>query len=210
MICIVCKSTNTETFAHFDHKKYWKCGTCKVIYLDKKFYLNSQDEYAHYLTHNNDIEDESYKQFLSKLMNPLINKLKEYSTGLDYGCGPGPALAKMLEEKGHRMSIYDPFFFPIYENLTKKYDFICCTETIEHFHKPYEEFHNFNKLILEKGVIGLMTNFYSDNNLFENWYYRKDPTHVVFYCEETFYSIAKIFNWNCEIIEKNIVIFKKI
>ena len=42
---------------------------------------------------------------------------------------------------------------------------------------------------------------------------KRDMTYmdaVVFYCEETFYSIAKIFNWNCEIIEKDIVILKKI
>lgn len=210
MICIVCKNSNTEVFAHFDDKKYWKCRTCKAIYLDKRNYLNSKEEYAHYLTHNNDIEDERYKLFLSKLMNPLIKELKENSTGLDYGCGPGPALAKMLEEIGHKIYVYDPFFFPIHENLSKKYDFICCTETIEHFHDPYKEFHNFNELIINKGVIGLMTNFYTDDNLFEDWYYRKDPTHVVFYCEETFYSLAKIFKWNCEINEKNIVIFKKI
>ena len=210
MICIVCKNSNTEVFGHFDDKKYWKCVTCKTIYLDKKFYLNSKDEHSHYLTHNNDIEDERYKQFLSKLMNPLIKELKENSTGLDYGCGPGPALAKMLKEIGHKIYVYDPFFFPIHQNLNKKYDFICCTETIEHFHEPYKEFHNFNELIKKKGVIGLMTNFYTNENLFEDWYYRKDPTHVVFYCEETFYSLAKIFKWNCEINEKNIVIFKKI
>ena len=186
MICIVCKNSNTEVFGHFDNKKYWKCGICKAIYLDKRNYLNSKEEYAHYLTHNNDIEDERYKLFLSKLMNPLIKELKENSTGLDYGCGPGPALAKMLEEIGHKIYVYDPFFFPIHENLSKKYDFICCTETIEHFHDPYKEFHNFNELIINKGVIGLMTNFYTDDNLFEDWYYRKDPTHVVFYCEETF------------------------
>ena len=210
MICIVCKNSNTEVFANLDDKKYWKCGTCKAIYLDKRNYLHSKEEYAHYLTHNNDIEDERYKLFLSKLMNPLIKELKENSTGLDYGCGPGPALAKMLEEIGHKIYVYDPFFFPIHENLSKKYDFICCTETIEHFHDPYKEFHNFNELIINKGVIGLMTNFYTDDNLFEDWYYRKDPTHVVFYCEETFYSLAKIFKWNCKINEKNIVIFKKI
>ena len=181
MICIVCKNSNTEVFAHFDDKKYWKCGTCKAIYLDKRNYLHSKEEYAHYLTHNNDIEDERYKLFLSKLMNPLIKELKENSTGLDYGCGPGPALAKMLEEIGHKIYVYDPFFFPIHENLSKKYDFICCTETIEHFHDPYKEFYNFNELIINKGVIGLMTNFYTDDNLFVDWYYRKDPTHVVFY-----------------------------
>ena len=38
-------------------------------------------------------------------MKPLIKELKENSTGLDYGCGPGPALAKMLKEKGQAHNV---------------------------------------------------------------------------------------------------------
>ena len=44
---------------------------------------------------------------------------------------------------------------------------------------------------------------------FKNWYYRKDPTHVVFYCEKTFDVIAQQRNWSCEVISKDIVLFNK-
>ena len=47
-----------------------------------------------------------------------------------------------------------------------------------------------------------MTNFYTEERLFENWYYVRDPTHVVFYCKETIEYIAKIFNWKIEISDK--------
>ena len=47
------------------------------------------------------------------------------------------------------------------------------------------------------------------DNLFEKWHYRRDPTHVVFYNEETFKVIAKARNWNYEIIKKDIVLFYK-
>ena len=210
MICIVCKNQETVDFKNIKQKRYWKCSYCEAIFLDKEFYLSSNDEYKHYLTHNNDVNDPRYKQFLSNLMLPLIKRIKLNSIGLDYGCGPGPALSLMLREKGYQMFNYDPFFHPKKRNLIKKYDFISCTETAEHFHNPFGEFTRFNELLNNNGVIGIMTNFHSKQDIFENWYYIKDPTHVVFYNKKTFQIIAKIFDWDCEFLVNNLVFLKKI
>ena len=210
MICIVCKQNKAVVFKNIKQKRYWKCSYCEAIFLDKEFYLSSNDEYKHYLTHNNDVNDPRYKQFLSNLMLPLIERIKLNSKGLDYGCWPGPALSLMLREKGYQMFNYDPFFHPKKSNLLKKYDFISCSETVEHFHNPFDEFTRFNELLNDGGIIGIMTNFHSEEKIFENWYYIKDPTHVVFYNKKTFLIIAKIFNWDCEFLGNNLVFFKKI
>ena len=210
MICIVCKNQEAVDFKNIKQKRYWKCSYCEAIFLDKEFYLSSNDEYKHYLTHNNDVNDPRYKQFLSNLMLPLIDRIKLNSIGLDYGCGPGPALSLMLREKGYQMFNYDPFFHFKKRNLLKKYDFICCTETVEHFHNPFGEFTRFNELLNNNGTIGIMTNFHSEQDIFENWYYIKDPTHVVFYNKKTFQIIAKIFDWDCEFLGNNLVFLKKI
>ena len=210
MICIVCKNQEAVDFKNIKQKRYWKCSYCEAIFLDKEFYLSSNDEYKHYLTHNNDVNDPRYKQFLSNLMLPLIERIKLNSIGLDYGCGPGPALSLMLREKGYQMFNYDPFFHPKKSNLLKKYDFISCSETVEHFHNPFYEFTRFNELLNDGGIIGIMTNFHSKENIFENWYYIKDPTHVVFYSKNTFLIIAKMFKWDCEFLNNNLVFFKKI
>ena len=210
MICIVCKNQETVDFKNIKQKRYWKCSYCEAIFLDKEFYLSSNDEYKHYLTHNNDVNDPRYKQFLSNLMLPLMDRIKLNSIGLDYGCGPGPALSLMLREKGYQMFNYDPFFHPKKSNLLKKYDFISCSETVEHFHNPFYEFSRFNELLNVGGIIGIMTNFHSKENIFENWYYIKDPTHVVFYSKNTFLIIAKMFKWDCEFLNNNLVFFKKI
>ena len=154
MICIVCKNQEAVDFKNIKQKRYWKCSYCEAIFLDKEFYLSSNDEYKHYLTHNNDVNDPRYKQFLSNLMLPLIERIKLNSIGLDYGCGPGPALSLMLREKGYQMFNYDPFFHSKKRNLLKKYDFICCTETVEHFHNPFGEFTRFNELL--KSVIRIV------------------------------------------------------
>ena len=210
MICIVCKNQEAVDFKNIKQKRYWKCSYCEAIFLDKEFYLSSNDEYKHYLTHNNDVNDPRYKKFLSNLMLPLIERIKLNSIGLDYGCGPGPALSLMLREKGYQMFNYDPFFHPKKSNLLKKYDFISCSETVEHFHNPFYEFTRFNELLNDGGIIGIMTNFHSKENIFENWYYIKDPTHVVFYSKNTFLIIAKMFKWDCEFLNNNLVFFKKI
>ena len=210
MICIVCKNQKAVDFKNIKQKRYWKCSYCEAIFLDKEFYLSSNDEYKHYLTHNNDVNDPRYKKFLSNLMLPLIERMKLNSKGLDYGCGPGPALSLMLREKGYQMFNYDPFFHPKKSNLLKKYDFISCSETVEHFHNPFYEFTRFNELLNDGGIIGIMTNFHSKENIFENWYYIKDPTHVVFYSKNTFLIIAKMFKWDCEFLNNNLVFFKKI
>ena len=54
-----------------------------------------------------------------------------------------------------------------------------------------------------------MTTFIPDNEKFENWYYRRDPTHVVFYNKKTFDFIGSQRKWKTEYPEKNIIIFKK-
>ena len=210
MICIICKNQKAAIFTNIKQKRYWKCSYCEAIFLDKEFYLSSNDEYKHYLTHNNYVNDPRYKKFLSNLMLPLIERMKLNSIGLDYGCGPGPALSLMLREKGYQMFNYDPFFHPKKSNLLKKYDFISCSETVEHFHNPFYEFTRFNELLNDGGIIGIMTNFHSKENIFENWYYIKDPTHVVFYTKNTFLIIAKMFKWDCEFLNNNLVFFKKI
>ena len=47
-----------------------------------------------------------------------------------------------------------------------------------------------DSLLLDSAWLGIMTCFLTEESQFENWYYRKDPTHVVFYAEETFKIIV--------------------
>jgi hypothetical protein len=207
--CPVCKGSDTELFDQIDNKDYFRCNTCLVVFLDRKSYLPFEDEKERYAQHNNDIYDSEYRTFLSRLYNPIVKKLPAGAMGLDYGCGPGPALVHMFREAGFVMDLYDPYFFPEKSHLGKQYQFITCTEAAEHFYNPYEEFNTIDDLLEMEGWLGVMTNFFDESINFKDWYYRKDPTHVVFYTEETFEVIASTRSWQCEIPSKNIVLFKK-
>ena len=209
MKCIVCKSKSTETFKTRDNKEYWSCDNCSAKFLDQKHYISMTEEKERYLEHNNRVDDKNYRDFLSRLSKPLKEKLSPNCKGLDFGCGHGPALADMLRSDGFDVDLYDPFFFPNKGVFSKQYDFITSSETVEHFFDPFKEFDTLNNLLAPKGWLAIMTSFLTTGDAFEDWYYRRDPTHVVFYTERTFEVIASQKNWVCEIPKKDIVLMYK-
>ncbi|MDO7676423.1 MAG: class I SAM-dependent methyltransferase, partial [Gammaproteobacteria bacterium] len=159
MYCIVCNNQSAKSFQTSDTKTYWKCGNCLARFLDPSLYIEAGIEKERYLEHDNRIDDEAYRSFLSRLANPLQKKLSVDDTGLDFGCGHGPALADMLQAEGFQIDLYDPFFFPDKKVFTKKYNFITCTETAEHFHHPHQEFNALDNLLSPGGWLGVMTCF---------------------------------------------------
>jgi len=209
MNCLLCAEPSVKLFLEVDERIYWKCEHCLFVFLDSKFRLSSLEEKSRYQEHNNDIHNPDYRLFLSKLFEPMKVRLGARSRGLDFGCGPGPALAEMFKEEGYQVDIYDPFFFKDDVIFSKKYDFITCTEAIEHFFEPAKELKRLDSILVNEGFLGLMTTFLTDEKDFGQWYYRKDPTHVAFYQPKTFEVIASMMDWSYEIPTKDVVIFKK-
>lgn len=206
--CPVCDAADIAPFMTVRHCAYWRCNTCDARFLAPEHYLSRDAEQSHYLTHENRIDDPRYRLFLSRLANPLLNRLPPASKGLDYGCGPGPALAEMLREAGHAVALYDPFFAPDPVPLSATYDFVTCTETAEHFHKPHAEFARLRALVRPGGWLAVMTCFQTDDSRFAAWHYRTDPTHVVFYREATFHHIAQSWGWACQVPVKDVVLMQ--
>jgi hypothetical protein len=58
----------------------------------------------------------------------------------------------MLEEKGHSLTLYDPFFKPNTNALKRNYDFVFATEVIEHFFHPALEFQRLRALTKPGGL----------------------------------------------------------
>lgn len=207
--CPVCLSSGTRYFLGVDDKDYWRCRECQATFVGARHRPGPAAELARYRSHRNCPDDPAYRRFLHKLARPLLERVHERSEGLDYGCGPGPALARMLSEAGHCVALYDPFFRPDVSVLQRTYDFITCTEVAEHFHCPAMEFETLNRLLRPGGWLGIMTCFQTDDERFANWHYRRDPTHVVFYREETFRHLAAHFSWDCGIPVRNVALMYK-
>ena len=207
--CPVCHAVSPIPFQEVDGQCYWRCEICEARFLDPRQLPSAEDERAHYLRHENDVHDPRYRKFLSKLVDPLLGMFKPGQSGLDYGCGPGPALAKMLEEAGHRMALYDPFFSPDDSVFEATYDVITCSEVAEHFHRPFDEFNRLDRLLRPGGWLGVMTCFQTDDGRFATWHYRRDPTHVVFYRETTLRHVAFQRGWTCTIPGKDVALMQK-
>lgn len=207
--CAVCRGQNARFLLAVEGRDYWRCLDCEATFLQPTQLPAIDVEYAHYLRHENSPDDVRYRQFLYRLAAPLLACLPQRQSGLDYGCGPGPALACMLREAGHEVALYDPFFHRDSAALDRSYDFITCTEVVEHFHRPAEEFGRLDTLLKPGGWLAIMTCFQTDDARFAAWHYRREPTHVVFYRAETFIQLARRYGWQCEIPEKNVVLMRK-
>ncbi|MDY6815601.1 MAG: class I SAM-dependent methyltransferase [Pseudomonadota bacterium] len=207
--CPLCLEGHPEFFRQIGTRIYLRCSTCQATIMTPQSRLSAGEERHIYELHENDPEDAGYRRFLSKLANPLTERLPPGAEGLDFGCGPGPALAGMLEEAGFAMALYDPFFHPDKASLARSYDFITCTEVVEHLHEPAEAFSLLDRLLRPGGWLGIMTCFQTDDERFDNWHYRRDPTHVVFYRQATFEWLARKYGWTLEVPVKDVVLLRK-
>lgn len=164
---------------------------------------------AVYDLHRNVSHDAGYRGFLDRLALPLIERLTPGSRGLDFGCGPGPVLAAMLVEQGFEMAVYDPLYANDARVLRQTYDFITCSEVVEHFHDPALEFERLSSVLRSGGWLAIMTQWFSAERDFARWHYPRDPTHACFYAERTFEWLARRHGWRLHRPGANVALFEK-
>ncbi|MEH6591215.1 MAG: class I SAM-dependent methyltransferase [Halioglobus sp.] len=183
--CPLCGDTNTAFFHEDKRRTYLRCARCMLVFVPPCFYLDVAAERAEYDKHRNDVDDVGYRGFLARLAVPLLERLDNDACGLDFGCGPGPALAHMLREAGHRVSVYDPYYAPDKSALCGPYDFVTATEVVEHLHLPGPELTRLWASLKPGGWFGVMTKLVLDVSAFSTWHYKNDPTHVCFFSRQT-------------------------
>lgn len=159
------------------------CGGCSLIFADAGCHLSLDDEMRRYVCHENSIENEGYVSFLNQIIEPALRHLKAGMRGLDYGCGPGPTLSKLLERRGFACDNYDPLFPK--DELKPPYDFIFSTECLEHFRKPREDIAFMLDLLASGGILAVMTELWVSTEEFSKWHYGRDSTHLSFYNART-------------------------
>ena len=188
---------------------FWECAECDLAFVPPEFHLSESDEVERYLMHENDPANSGYRRFLSRLWDVLRPRLSVGDAGLDFGCGPGPALAQMMREDGYEVRVYDPYFFPDRSALDQRYDFVTCTETAEHLRTPMATFRLIDSLLAPGGRLGVMTGMLEDRAEFASWYYQRDPTHVAFYTKRTMSWLAETMGWSVEFPAPNVTLFSK-
>ena len=204
--CPLCGSDEVNSF-HKDKKRiYLRCLYCELVFVPKRYWLSTEDERATYDLHENDAQDQGYRQFLARLSRPLVQKLDSNQKGLDFGCGPGPTLSALLEEHGQLVDLYDPFYYNDPSVFHNHYDFITATEVVEHLHDPKREFAALFKMLKRGGWLGIMTKLVTDEHAFRQWHYIRDMTHICFYSRRTFEYLAQRFNASLNVVAKDVIL----
>lgn len=207
--CPLCYRGDIAAYYRDKKRDYLHCRFCGLVFVPEIRHLALQEEKAVYDLHDNQLADPGYREFLSRLATPLIHRLPPGSSGLDYGCGPGPLLAELLKQAGHAVSVYDPFYADQPHLLDRQYDFITCSEVVEHFRQPGQEFERLFKLLKPRGCLGLMTKLVLNAQAFSRWHYKNDPTHIVFFSVATFGWLAKQYGYRLEFIGSDVIVLTK-
>lgn len=208
--CPLCGGDSVGEFAHDRHREYVRCKKCELVFVPEHYHLSPDKEKERYDLHENNPDDPGYCNFLSRLFQPLESKLERGACGLDFGCGPGPTLSLMFKQAGYSCAIYDLHYANDPKVLEEQYDFLSCSETIEHMYRPREEFERFITLVKPGGWIGIMTQFYNEAPVpFERWHYKDDDTHVCFFSKKTFQWLADQYGLPVEFLPKGVVLFHK-
>ncbi len=209
-ICPLCHCTDTSLFCEHETGEYHLCSDCSLVFVLEEFRLAEADEKERYDLHTNSPDDPGYRQYLRKVLDPVLERIDDEAAGLDFGSGPGPTLSKMFEEQGHTMCIYDHFYARDEEVLKKSYDFITSTEVIEHLYDPKGVMDKLWSMVENKGLLALLTQPYPSQDAFASWYYKNDPTHVCFFSIETMQWLAKQWQAEFERVGKDLFIFRRI
>lgn len=196
--CPLCCDSSISFFYSDKKREYWRCDICRLVFVPPEFQLSTMAEKAEYDKHNNTLVDEGYRKFLSRMFNPVQSLLQTPADGLDFGCGPGPLLAKMFRDSGYQMSIYDLFYENNPKVLEQKYDFITATEVFEHLREPGRVLEQLMGMLNQQGILGVMTKRVTNQSAFEKWHYKNDQTHICFFSIDTFCWIAS--RYNCEFV----------
>lgn len=210
MNCKICNSNTNRIERSFrkqaESRFYRHCPSCDFIFLEDRHLCTPKEELERYKQHENSIDDPVYVEIFMKFINKavLAYTKKDDIECLDFGSGPQPVLAELLErEFAWSVDIYDKFYATekVYEGKT--YDLITATEVAEHLDDPLHYFKLFKKLLRPEGTLSVMTLFHPGKDDFTGWFYINDPSHIAFYSEKTMETIAAIVGLNILYCDKD-------
>ncbi len=198
--CIVCSTKVDKKIAELDHYSILKCPECSLRFLDPmpsaecltEFY-SSHENFSHYAK----VADRKLRSGSAK-----IKRLMKYNRGrtfIDIGCSTG-ANVEAARRLGFDATGIDlcqesinfaqknfpaaKFKLGTVESLDEKFDFVFCTEVLEHVTKPHEFIESIAQ-IMNSGAILYMTTpdagHFRVPRDFARWKHVHAPDHLAYY-----------------------------
>jgi len=171
---------------------YFMCENCGFVFLDRARLVTPAEEKERYLKHTNSLDDDGYTRMLNEFIEICVAPFAGKGLRvLDYGSGPEPVLAGLLERTGYMVDTYDPFFAADKKFDSAQYDVVTAVEVIEHMKNPLEEIKIIADILKPGGIFAGRTMFLPhEAEDFAKWWYRSDKTHISFYSRRALAYIA--------------------
>jgi len=106
--CPLCAGLSTSRYFSDGDREYFRCDACALVFLRPDLRPGVEEERQRYLRHQNSGDDAGYRRHLRKLADPLMTRIPPGARGLDFGSGPAPVLASILQPHGFDVALYDP------------------------------------------------------------------------------------------------------
>ena len=193
MNCLICSNKTEEFLDEKSNIRYFECKKCNFMMKSKDSFVDFNEQKKRYDLHQNSEDNLEYREYFNRFIDFILPSIEKPKSALDFGCGATSLLSKILEEKNINCNFYDPIYYP--DNLyDKSYDLIVSIEVFEHLHNPRETFKTLVDKLNPNGYLAIQTAFYpKDRDKFLKWYYKLDPTHIIFFSPKTFEKLAKEF-----------------
>jgi len=215
--CRLCTGTG-KTFAECRKRRYLRCERCGSVFLARRDLPQRDAEQHRYTQHRNTEADAGYMRFLAPLMSAVRQQQSPLRhVGLDFGSGPEPVVARVLQREGFTVQLYDPFFASDASVLVHgRYDFVICCEVMEHFFSPREEWRQLRALLRppsnSSSKVYAMTELLTreraeDAAAFARWGYKNDFTHVFFYTPRALEYIRDNFGFASVDVTGRLIVF---
>jgi hypothetical protein len=191
-------------------RTYTRCSVCGLITVPRQWHPSPEAERRRYDLHRNSPSDAGYVRFLSQLVDEVAPRLEPGGEGLDFGSGPSPVLASLMESRGFGMHIFDPFYANDRDALARTYGFVLCSEVVEHFRDPAGDWDRLASLVAPGGWLGVMTALWDGTaEGFVRWRYAKDETHLAFHCSATMVWVAARHGLEVEMAGRQVTLFRR-
>lgn len=135
---------------------------------------------------------------------------------LDFGSGSGE-LAQELQRLDYRVTALEPMTDGYLKDQSYPFSFdaVIAIEVIEHLPDVWEELQEIEKVLKPEGIIVFstgLTNPFIDLpdavEQFKKWWYKDDPTHISFFCNQTLSVMAEMKNYSIEIFGDKVFVIK--
>ena len=200
-----CRICNTSSPVFYqDTRPFYKCPDCFLIFTNQL--PEKSFEEAHYKSQWKETDPGFWKE-QAEAVASYIKNYGDPKRVLDFGAGSGE-LSKELENMGYQMTTLEPMVdgYLKEQNYPFKFDVVIAIEVIEHLPDVWGELEQIEKVLAPGGIIIISTSltnrFISAPNvdeIFKDWWYKDDPTHLSFFCNRTLSVMADKRNYDIDI-----------